>query len=71
MSDSQVEHGIRELLKARRISGLQWFEVESRHGVATIRACVNSEFSHRTCYECCRHMPGVRYVVDRIEVMHA
>ncbi len=71
MSDYQVEHGIRELLRARRISGLRWFEVESRQGIATIRAQVNSEFSHRTCYECCRHVPGVRYVVDHIEVTYA
>lgn len=71
MSDKQVEHGIRELLKARHINGLRWFEVESRHGIATIRAQVNSEFSHRTCYECARRVPGVRYVVDHIEVLHA
>jgi hypothetical protein len=71
MSDSQVEHGIRELLKARCISGLRWFEVEARQGIATIRAQVNSEYSHRACYECCRRMPGVRYVIDYIEVTPA
>ena len=68
MSDHQLEHGISELLKARYIGGLRWFHVEARLGIATIRAQVTSAFARVACYECCRHMPGVRRVIDQIEI---
>lgn len=68
MSDNQMERGICELIKARHISGLRWFHVEAWQGIATIRAQVASAFDRRVCYECVRRVPGVRYVVDQIEV---
>ena len=67
MSDSQLTHGIHELLKARRIAGVHAFYVELHNGVAVIRGRVASPFAKWACYECCRRVPGVRRVVDELQ----
>ena len=68
MSDQQLQRGIVELVKARRIPGLSAFDVEAHNGVVVIHGSVPSEFSRWACRECCRHVTGVRRVVDELRV---
>lgn len=71
MTDTQIERGIWEFLKARHISGIHCFQVAVRHGVANIRGHAGSAFAKWACYECCRRVTGVVRVIDEIEVAHA
>jgi osmotically-inducible protein OsmY len=68
MSDRQLERGIVEFLKTRRLDPVRPFHVEARDGVVTVRGAVATGFAKRACYECCRHVAGVRRVVDEVEV---
>jgi osmotically-inducible protein OsmY len=68
MSDRVLERGIVELLKARHIGGLTIWEVHAQDGIATVRGRAESPFAKRVCRECCRHVTGVRGVIDLIEL---
>jgi len=68
MCDRNLERGIVELLKARHIGGLTIWDVHAQDGIATIRGRAESPFAKRVCRECCRHVTGVRSVVDLIEL---
>ncbi|MEX0700756.1 MAG: BON domain-containing protein [Planctomycetales bacterium] len=69
MSDEHLTHGIRELLKARHIPGLDIDEVRAERGVIHVRGEARSPFAKQTCYECCRHVTGVRGVVDEVRLV--
>ncbi len=71
MSDRNIERGIVEYLKSRRISGLTVWEVHSEHGIATVRGTAQSTFAKHVCRECCRRVTGVRAVVDLVELTAA
>jgi hypothetical protein len=68
MSDRKIERGILEYLKRRRICGLTIWEVHAENGVATVRGRAFSKFAKRVCNECCRHVTGVRAVIDFVEL---
>jgi osmotically-inducible protein OsmY len=68
MSDRNLERGIVEYLKTRRIGGLTIWDVHAENGVATVRGRADSPFAKRVCWECCRHVSGVRWVVDLVEL---
>jgi osmotically-inducible protein OsmY len=68
VSDRSLERGILELLKARHIGGLTIWEVHAHEGIATVRGRAESPFAKRACRECCRHVTGVRGVIDQIEL---
>ncbi|MEX0716386.1 MAG: BON domain-containing protein [Planctomycetaceae bacterium] len=69
MSDEHLTHGVRELLKLRHIPGLDVADVWAEEGVVHVRGAAHSDFAKRTCYECCRHVTGVRGVVDEVHLM--
>ncbi len=68
MSDERIEQGILEFVKARHIAGLTLTEVHADHGVATVRGRAATTLAKRVCWECCRRVTGVRYVVDLVEL---
>ena len=68
MSDERIEQGIREFVKARQIAGLTLTEVHADHGVATVRGRATTTLAKRVCWECCRRVTGVRFVVDLVEL---
>jgi osmotically-inducible protein OsmY len=68
MSDRKIERGIQEYLKARRIGGLIVWDVRAENGIATVRGRAESGFAKRACWECCRHVTGVRAVIDLVEL---
>jgi hypothetical protein len=68
MSDERIAQGILELVKARQIAGLTLTEVRADHGVATVRGRAATTFAKRICWECCRRVTGVRFVVDLVEL---
>jgi osmotically-inducible protein OsmY len=68
VSDRNLERGIRELLKVRHIGGLTIWEVHAENGIATVRGRAESAYAKRACRECCRHVSGVRGVVDLVEL---
>ena len=71
MSDQNIQRGIVEFLKQRQIAGLTVGNVHVDHGTATICGCAESIFAKRACWECCRRVAGVRWVVDLVEVRAA
>jgi osmotically-inducible protein OsmY len=68
VSDRGLERGILEFLKARHIGGLTIWEVHAENGIATVRGRAESAYAKRVCRECCRHITGVRGVVDLVEL---
>jgi len=68
MSDRQIERGIREYLKARNIGGLTVWDIRAENGVASVRGRAESIFAKRACWECCRHVTGVRAVIDLVDL---
>jgi hypothetical protein len=68
MSDERIEQGILEFVKARQIAGLTLTEVHADHGVATVRGRAATTLAKRVCWECCRRVTGVRFVVDLVEL---
>ncbi len=71
MSDERIEHGILEFVKARQIAGLTLTEVHADHGIATIRGRAATILAKHICWECCRRVTGVRFVVDLVELTAA
>jgi osmotically-inducible protein OsmY len=68
MSDRKIERGIQEYLKARQIGGLIVWDIHAENGIATVRGRAESVFAKRVCWECCRHVTGVRAVIDLVEL---
>jgi len=68
MSDRKIERGIQEYLKARQIGGLTVWDIQAENGIATVRGRAESVYAKRACWECCRHVTGVRAVIDLVEL---
>jgi osmotically-inducible protein OsmY len=68
MADQNIQRGILEYLKARRIQGLAIVHVQVERGVAIVRGTAATPFAKRVCWECCRRVTGVRWVVDQVEL---
>jgi len=68
MSDERIERGILEFVKTRHIPGLTLTAVRADHGVATVRGSAATTLAKRLCWECCRRVTGVRFVVDLVEL---
>ena len=71
MSDSHIEHGIYEFLKARDVAGLHYLNVQAHNGIAELRGLADSAMVRALCVECCRRVTGVRQVIDMLEVSAA
>jgi osmotically-inducible protein OsmY len=67
MSDEHIEHGIREILKARHVIGLHRLSVHARNGIAELRGFVESAHMRSLCIECSRRVTGVRQVIDCLD----
>lgn len=68
MSDSNIEHGIVEFLRARQVIGLHSLNVHAHQGVAEVRGWAESVAARKLCIECCSRVTGVRQVIDMLEV---
>ena len=64
----------------RRILNLLWqrggpwlaeVDVQFDRGVATLSGTVRSFHERQLCFLCCRHVPGVYQVVDKLRVEYA
>lgn len=71
MSDQNIERGILEFVKSRRIPGLTLREVHVERGIAVVRGNADTTFAKRACWECCRRVTGVRAVVDLVDLAAA
>lgn len=69
MSDEHLTHGVRELLRIRHIPDLDVADVWTELGVVHVCGDARTDFAKRTCYECCRHVTGVRAVIDEIRLV--
>ena len=52
----------------QRLADLGSLEVETHHGTAILCGVVPSNSVYWRCLDCCRHVPGVLHVVDRLVV---
>lgn len=71
MSDQNIERGIVELFKRRPIIGLTVRDVHVAGGTATVCGRAETAYAKRACWECCRRVTGVRWVVDLVELAAA
>jgi hypothetical protein len=56
------------MLLARNVPAIDALEIEVSGGTVTIRGRLPSPQAIRLCIECCRHMPGVLRVNDKLEI---
>lgn len=69
MNDDRLTTGVRELLKMRRIPGLEVDAVWAEQGIIHVRGAASSEFARRACHECCRRVTGVRGVISDVRLI--
>jgi osmotically-inducible protein OsmY len=66
--DHDLEHRLQSELASNRRPALKRLQVQVVHGIVTIRGCVRSYYERQLAVQCCRHVPGVRQMVDALEV---
>lgn len=67
--EEELQRRIKILWHSRGISGADGLEAIVSGSTVTVRGEVPSQHERWRCLECCRHVPGVRNVVDELIVL--
>lgn len=65
-SDQETRRRIENALCARSIPGWRAVRIEARDGTVVLSGKLPSDRAKWLCLECCRHIPHVLHVVDRL-----
>jgi osmotically-inducible protein OsmY len=68
-ADRDLERRVISFLEAKHVPALRYLEVKSRSGVVTLSGRVYTFYEKQLCNQCCRRVPGVRQLVNEVDVI--
>ena len=67
-ADRELEQRVASFLEAKHVPGLRHLDIKARSGVVTLTGRVHTFYEKQLCNQCCRRVPGVRELVNAIDV---
>jgi osmotically-inducible protein OsmY len=67
-SDHDLESRLQSELSNNQRQALKRLQVHVAQGIVTLRGCVRSYYERQLAVQCCRRVPGVRQMIDALEV---
>ena len=68
-SDRELELRVICFLETKHVPGLQHIEARAQAGVVTLTGRVYTFYEKQLCNQCCRHVTGVRQLINAVEVI--
>jgi hypothetical protein len=69
LSDHELELRVIRFLEAKHVPALRSLEVRAQAGVVTLTGRVYTFYEKQLCNQCCRHVTGVRQLLNAVEVI--
>ena len=67
-ADLELESRLQLELSRNQRPTLQRLHVDVAEGIVTLSGCVRSFYERQLAVQCCRRVPGVRQMIDAVEV---
>ena len=68
-SDRDLEHRVICFLETKHVPVFRHLEVRAQAGVVTLTGRVFTFYEKQLCTQCCRHVTGVRQLINAVEVI--